>query len=77
MWIEVGWSRRPQMTLSSILISPIRPVATKSIGTAVFLPTITCEWSAFLSPVSNIQMVLKPLLDIAEKSSDPIVDLAV
>jgi hypothetical protein len=59
------------------LISPIRPVATKSIGTAVFLPTITCEWSAFLSPVSNIQMVLKPLLDIAEKSSDPIVDLAV
>ena len=36
MWIEVGWSRRPQMTLSSILISPIRPVATKSIGRGLF-----------------------------------------
>ena len=43
MWTEVGWSRRPQMTLSSILISPIRPVATKSIGTAVFSVTSTCE----------------------------------
>jgi hypothetical protein len=41
MCIVVGWSRRPQITLSSILISPIRPVATKSIGTAVFSTTTT------------------------------------
>jgi hypothetical protein len=36
MWAEVGASSRPQSFTSSILMSPMSPVATKSTGAEVF-----------------------------------------